>query len=874
MFKQIRPLAFRLNPEIPTLPHTCATLVLPERWKPLLRELQASATNRSPDRSSIPISSLNRVVRALVPDIVAIGRNAGQANNTWLYSTRQIDLEALMLIIHAWVQHTFPKARDEIRRKVQGELRIEDLKWEVTELNLVDWQRTASGTAYADREHHFAFMPDVFAAIATDPNLSFEFGPNQLHFRRAPLAQGRYGAELISWPPLQYQDTKGIQSYSVMLAITAQTIPFLPYPVIYCDVGLRRWIDRPIKLPRNRTSVYLRTQVPWVKGLHLSQSFQTASLRWRRMPGSDKPVVVWDDELWAILNDLHPGHSLPNSEALVANPAIGRPENQASSALITYRTMMQNYDHGVGAGLMISDRRLIFDQLVTLFDSNLQWFEPFMRSAFKPGKISNPFFLKVKDGDFIEQEENASKRRDLISDAVGSRLAIEIYYQSPEIRDALVTVVHKDLGLPAELKNGCSYSTSEIQVDLSIKELGNIGDALQVNGQRNVADRAIDAAMRRVREIETRLPKVQIPTVSLVEISPKDSFELIDDPKKAIRSGFARSGRITQFIAPEKIGVVQRRRRKQKESPLVHRARSALRDAWRQLGVHLGTPIIEGVPEETNIFGIWLINRYAANNVMRDATKLPVIVHLAPGRSIIRATAPGFNGWLPYPEALRKLATGGARGASHVRDTLPFIRQTITQDVLALKHSLILCYAQNLRQAWPWVSNRHMILDSLSFHGEMPISNTDLPGLRLVRVRDSQQHETPEWFAQDKKRPDGFTQGLFQINQRVFASTYNLPHQFKNISRNFSRVELKIDTETMNDIPPRPDLPAWNPGLFELTVACLQPEDRDPTPWAALVHTLRHAAPHYDEALALPLPLHLAKLMEEYVFTVEDEDDE
>jgi len=54
-----------------------------------------------------------------------------------------------------------------------------------------------------------------------------------------------------------------------------------------------------------------------------------------------------------------------------------------------------------------------------------------------------------------------------------------------------------------------------------------------------------------------------------------------------------------------------------------------------------------------------------------------------------------------------------------------------------------------------------------------------------------------------------------------------------------------------------------------IRVAALQPGD-EPWAWAALGHKLRFAAPHHDEAITLALPLHLAKLMEEYVLPLSD----
>jgi hypothetical protein len=52
-------------------------------------------------------------------------------------------------------------------------------------------------------------------------------------------------------------------------------------------------------------------------------------------------------------------------------------------------------------------------------------------------------------------------------------------------------------------------------------------------------------------------------------------------------------------------------------------------------------------------------------------------------------------------------------------------------------------------------------------------------------VRDSQGHETPEWYA-PKGDEQGWTKGLFKMGDRVFASTYNKPKQFRtpvNVSR-------------------------------------------------------------------------------------------
>lgn len=128
-----------------------------------------------------------------------------------------------------------------------------------------------------------------------------------------------------------------------------------------------------------------------------------------------------------------------------------------------------------------------------------------------------------------------------------------------------------------------------------------------------------------------------------------------------------------------------------------------------------------------------------------------------------------------------------------------------------------------------------------------------------MRVRDSQAHETPEWYAQNGADV-GFAQGVFAMGDRVFASTHAKPHQFKKARRGGGLDEL-----------------AGNPAIIAITAAARQLHD-DPLVWATYIHELRRALIHDDGATALPLPLHLAEAVSEYVVSldaiVDEEEDE
>ena len=171
------------------------------------------------------------------------------------------------------------------------------------------------------------------------------------------------------------------------------------------------------------------------------------------------------------------------------------------------------------------------------------------------------------------------------------------------------------------------------------------------------------------------------------------------------------------------------------------------------------------------------------------------------------------------------------------------------------------------RFIWKWLTNGNITKDKVKFGFEKPRPIQDFnSNLRIVRIRDSQGHETPEWYAQNDGDGNGFSEGIFKMSNRVFASTYNTPKTFK-LNRSLSKASnwKKINRQKEEIInPPSPNYYYFNPGLVELTVACIQPDD-NPSVWAGITHELRHLALHHDEPLRLPLPLHLAKLMEDYV---------
>lgn len=855
------------------------TLNFPARSE--LLQLQAELSGRPIDRVSIPISLLNKAIRALVPDIIYISPNAGRSNSNidencpWLYSEIEIDPQALYLIIHAWVQTQFSRASDERRCQILQHLQPQQLIWQQIEVNTANWTVGENGTANLGDENQFILLPHILAAKFSKPEVSLQFGPETLRFRRAPMPPGIKGAEIISWKPLEYNGWY----WSVVITFTVQTLPFQYFPAIHTDISVRRWASRAIiDLPVDKeTSIYLLTNVPWLEGLHNSESFQVAPIARRRLPASqsqpNQPQYewTWGSNLTALLDRLNRHNPFPTPQDIINNPLATLNLDGSPNAALVYRNTIKP-DHQVEPGFGPFDRRQLAEQIEEKLALEWKFVEAPRRFKYRRELPKNCFKPDSKLKKTTSTDELQLQRCQAINRTVGQYLTVEVWYQKPSTTNTIISEIRQLLGI-SELKS-FPYSFASLGFTLNIQhyELGSLGDALQLDSNiTNRIEQRRQAINQRGEEVTSRAGLASGVTIAFIELDGADKFPNNADPKHALRRGFALTNRLTQFISTEDTGN------------LSHRAVSGFLDLLRQLGVQAAPPKIvikppvkildnskKALPEHINYVAVWLIKQNAPTSADGSIVRVPVIVHMASHTTEVKAIAPGIGTeWLPYREALLRIARGEVQGYQRPEEAIARFIKPKLDDVLSLGDTLLLCHAQNIRSAWKYFSNTNITKDRLNFGRERLLEIEDVdPNLRIIRIRDSGGHETPEWYAPNENE-QGFTEGIFTMSERVFGSTYNKPKQFKKLSKNLSKVS-KSKTDRGNDLEASPNKYFWNPGLVELTVACMQANE-DPRMWAAIAHELRHLALHYDEALKLPLPLHLAKLMEDYVLLLSDE---
>ncbi|MFS0695202.1 pPIWI_RE module domain-containing protein [Streptomyces nitrosporeus] len=852
-----------------------------------------------PDR--LPVKQLNLLLQAMAPGVIATGRNAGTDSHLpWLYARETVPPDVLAPLIGTWAAGRFPEDGDGL--DIEERLLAEDPAtpvllphWETEQVELTETVTSAGGTAEpAPRLYHL--LPEWIAfRLAARP---FRTRGTALRFR---VESSGDGARLISWPPQRYEHRKRTWYYSACLNITVHTVPFAPRFRVHVSSQVRRWATRLDVRPHQLggATVLLDAPLPWPDGPDqghrltvnaLGYDRRTKELAWRRHSAAP------------LLPELDIVRSYPEPAELFAHPERWINGCGDVAAGIVYHPAIG--PHAVGAGLMPRERA----ELDAWVEEGLS---PVLRRVPDLTRVTrrNTPSLLPRSGSRAEpgarEAQMVLQRRAALARALGDRpLEIEILWQSPETRAALLSELPKLIGFPPGERMGPDTDDSwrwrgeGIEIHVRARPAGPLADALPVSPdrRRSRAVRFAEAVEERCALVADRMDPQQGETgIVIAEIAGKDRFAGApdSDPKHALRIAWARQGRLSQFVNLSD----------DTDSVLEHRARWTWLDSFRQLGAI--TPPAHragsGIPGDLQYVALWLV-RHTRKGPTRCPVHRLVAVRVRPGgdSGAIEGWDSARAEWVPYPSLLLLLSescepAGCSVGAGHResdaacrtgsspagRQGVRRLRQQETEGQIRTllfqlreRPTLLLVDAGNLRQHWPRLSNGSLALDMLGFGTEADQRSTVYgSGLRVVLVRDvNGREEVPEWYAHDEARDKvGFAEGVWgtaEAENRVFASTAATPHTAA-MPKGLMKLVPTPKGRTA------PGKTAWNPGQLEITVlGCLSEKalaesgragdlPDQPAEWATLVHQLRY---HDDyPPLARPLPLHLARLAGQYV---------
>ncbi|MGW5067082.1 pPIWI_RE module domain-containing protein [Streptomyces cyaneofuscatus] len=895
MYHTIRVAAYEPGPLHGPWREEMKVLRLGEELHTELTRLHAEAGKGSVRPDRLPVRRLNSLLQAMAPGVIATGRNAGTDGRLpWLYAREAVPPEVLAPVIGTWAAGMYREDDDAEGADLEERLRSEDPAtamplphWENETVDLAETAASAGGTA-EPATRLYSLLPEwvAFRLAAR----TFRTGGATLHFR---VESSGNGARLVSWPPQRYERGGQTWYYSACLNITVHTVPFAPRFRVHVSAQVRRWATRLDVRPHQLggTTVLLDAPLPWPGGPDRGHRLMVNTLGYDRR----SKELAWRHHSPApLMPELDIVRNYPQPAELFAHPERWINGMGDVAAGIVYHPSIG--PHKVGPGLMPRER----SDLDAWVEEGLSPMLTRIPDLERVTRSNTPSLLPrsgAGNGPGVRDARLALQRRAALARALDGRpLEVDVFWQSPETRAALLAELPKLIGLPAGERMGPAdddtwrWRGEGVEIRVRARPAGPLADALPVSRERRrpravrLAE-AIEGRCRLVADGPARRPDVA--GVVIAEIAGKERFAAVpdSDPKHALRIAWARQGRLSQFVnLPDDT-----------DSGLEHRARWTWLDAFRQLGA-ISPPahrVGAGIPGDLQYAALWLVRHTRKGPTRRPVRRL-VAVRVRPGEGpgAIEGWDAERTEWVPYPKLLLLLSQAAEPAAEPTVDpagnAIPESAATqaadaVERQIRALlfqlrdRPTLLLADAANLRQCWSGLRNGQLVRDMLGF-GTGPAQRHTLYGddLRVLLVRDANaREEVAEWYAHDDKDKVGFAEGVWgtaDTESRVFASTASTPHTVAKLPKGLMKLVPTAQGRTA------PGKTAWNPGQLELTVlGCLSEKaladsgragdlpDR-PAEWATLAHQLRY---HDDyPPLARPLPLHLARLAGEYVLPV------
>jgi hypothetical protein len=859
----IQSVAFTVRPEREATPLTLTGIQFPAAWKPPILGLARVLYGREEDAVSMPVRSLNAAVSALVPHLLTTpmwgwlkqSERPMSELDPWLVTDLSGEELPIWAIMRAWVDHHFGHL--DAVGTVREQMRHQDLQFEslVRELKVPTCTNGTANTSSFYRK----MVPAWLAKNLADRGVTLAVYGEEVPLLRVPCEDG---AELMTWPPIQYRRKERAGAYSYSVRITVQTHVGCPRPRIHFHYGVRRWVLKPLWdgktlfLRREAKSVYVRVPDEWI-GLPSTGSFAMAHLEGERVNGCRVPV--WSGSVPEIAGRL--GVPFPTAEEFAADPRRWM-ESSDSSGIEAAAVEKTPKWHPVQTGLGLDEHERITRRIASALCEELQLCDPLVRL---------PLVRKRAPHVLMEDPRAVASgvRCAALVRSVAPQITIEVLYRTPEFRDMQVNRL-QDLLLgdpPAPRRRGQPHeplmpaaAADEVEVALPggrlrilSRAIGAVGAPLSPRDNAKLGDYRRSATEERVRlvereanlAIEPSLAIVDLPDYRLRERRPAEPER---DPLVAIRLGLARRGRLSKFVDG------------QPGDDLQHRCESAAREAFRQLG-YLPAPIGfslksgDNLPAPLLVASVWVIRLNRTRG--RNAIVLPVVTLLDTSDLQVKAWIPDGKLIRPLHQAqldIVQMDPGVLRRTNEAEQLLAlnnFLIRELPRE--GWSDILVLAEAQNGRLTWGGLRNGEVKFGHFVFNPKGAATPVERLGarMRLVRLRTGLNCETPEWFTYGAGANAGYRQGMW--------TDPNLPRHFFSIDEKPSTMRGGRRGKQID-----PGELYAQPSILEILPIALQDGD-SPELWAQAVYEWKRMSGVLTQGSTLrPIPLEFARHTRRY----------
>lgn len=820
--KPIFPMAYKIKPnQVKKIFY----LGFPSSWKEELIKITKINNPKFKSEYGLPTHALQKLIDSWMEGIVSMSPLKEYGDDSqWLASTMPFDekrINILFEIIRVWIAATYISAYRvnpiaiSMAKQLSSTIKADELYTLRTERDVL-----LSTTDGCVSDEAYQAIPLIVVNRLVGQNV--EINGNQIHLSYA--SKNELVSNTITEPKFGHK-------YSFVLRFSVQTTPPQREALLLCDISMRRWIygrTNKEKTPflKNAIIGHIRVSDDKICQIPIQHNFETKSLDWKNQ----------DRECY----NLYGYESLPKVDDLWNIVECG--ENKY---MLPYTNGMGGFIKScIGTGVPVKDKAEAYEEIFALLGDIVD--KPYV-----PDRISTRQRLHCYKSP-NEYETREYFRKWVVSCVETNKIRFELYgvLNNPSHQSLLAAISNKIM-----CDFGEQNSDSCLFVDIIQKEIGDI--AMPVNKYDKV---------QRCDEIKDKLGETEDVVACICIIPGADADEYKDDrdPKQIIRNAFARSGRVVQFVVASA----------EEDVPKNQKIEHAVYDLYRQLGITtlMDTEQLKSYKlKDITCVGMHVCTQI--HNIRKKTRFMPLYVshELSTGRTRVQCAAFEENNVsyrkaclemakLFWNEDFEQLCVNSC--FSPAKQKLIEMRNRFdaeSQGAVLLVHS-----DGNTRPLWGGISDKTISgytaindympdqIDAGSNKTPYPISLSDT-GVRIFRVRNNA--EVPDYYTSEREDENySSASGIFKYG-KVFWAISQKPNDPKyNRSLKESRFSYPFADYAEKD-------------MIEIYPLQLQLED-DPSVWTKYIMDLCSLAIQYDQSTILPLPLHLASALEEYLLEI------
>ncbi|MDD7428287.1 MAG: DUF3962 domain-containing protein [Oscillospiraceae bacterium] len=819
--KPIFPMAYKIKPN---QKRTIYYLGFPTSWKEEL--IKITKTNKPNFKSEygLQTSALQKMVDSWMEGIVSMTTLKGYSDDSrWISSTIPFDekrINILFGIIRVWIMATYVSINKanplgvSMAKELCATMKADEFYALCSKKDVL--LSTSDGCVSNEA---YQAIPLIVVNKLVGKNI--EIGGTQLHLSYA--AKNELVSNAITEP-------KSGHTYSFVFRFSVQTTPPQREALLLCDISMRRWIyarKNKEKAPFLKNAIISHIKISDDKfcQIPIQYSYETKSLDWKSQ----------DRECY----NLYGYEPLPNINDLWT--AVEKGNN---TYFLPYANGAKEFIQSkIGTGVPVKDKAEAYERFLAILGDVVD--KPDI-----PERISTKQKLHYYKSP-QEYETREEFRQWVVSCTETDKIRFELYgvlsnSEHQSLLSAISDKISRDFG--DESENSC------LSIDIIKKEIGNIANPVDKSDK-----------VQRCDEIKDELGETDdvVACICIIPDVNADEYKDGRDPKLIIRNAFARSGRVVQFVVSDN-----------EDSLNSQKIEHTVYDLYRQLGITtlINTEQLKSYKlRDVTCIGMHVCTQI--HGIRNKARFLPLYVShdLSTGRSRVQCAAFEENN-VNYREAcleMAKLFWNENLEQLCVNASFSPAKQKLIEMKnrfdCANQCAIILIQSDgNTRQLWGGISDKSISeynetadyipeqIDVGTNKTPYSISLTDT-GVRVFRVRNNA--EVPDYYT-SQREDDNYSSasGIFKYG-KVFWAISQKPNDPKyNRSLKESRLNYPFVNYAEKD-------------MIEVYPIQIQLND-DPSVWTKYITDLCLLSIQYNQSTILPLPLHLAAALEEYLLEI------